>query len=112
MTLLAPLHFLPTPMKAVSSMAILLASTAAGPATAAGNRSVSANAEQFASFEIRLRLVNKQPTPAILGQAPSGAHAVPKWLVNWECMILPFVREIFAELEHSSAFERVQRHLS
>jgi transcription-repair coupling factor (superfamily II helicase) len=26
-------------------------------------------------------------------------------------MILPFVREIFAELEHSSAFERVQRHL-
>src|SRR5580692_6020791 len=27
-------------------------------------------------------------------------------------MILPFVREIFAELEHSSAFERVQRHLS
>src|ERR1700678_2202790 len=27
-------------------------------------------------------------------------------------MILPFVREIFADLEHSSAFERVQRHLS
>ncbi len=27
-------------------------------------------------------------------------------------MILPFVREIFAELEHSSAFERVRRHLS
>ena len=27
-------------------------------------------------------------------------------------MILPFVREIFAELERSSAFERVQRHLS
>jgi transcription-repair coupling factor (superfamily II helicase) len=27
-------------------------------------------------------------------------------------MILPFVREVFAELEHSSAFERVQRHLS
>jgi transcription-repair coupling factor (superfamily II helicase) len=27
-------------------------------------------------------------------------------------MILPFVREIFAELEHSSAFERVQRHLN
>jgi transcription-repair coupling factor (superfamily II helicase) len=27
-------------------------------------------------------------------------------------MILPFVREIFAELEHSSSFERVQRHLS
>jgi transcription-repair coupling factor (superfamily II helicase) len=27
-------------------------------------------------------------------------------------MILPFVREIFAELEHSSGFERVQRHLS
>jgi transcription-repair coupling factor (superfamily II helicase) len=27
-------------------------------------------------------------------------------------MILPFVREIFAELEHSSAFERVLRHLS
>ncbi len=27
-------------------------------------------------------------------------------------MILPFVREIFADLAHSSAFERVQRHLS
>jgi transcription-repair coupling factor (superfamily II helicase) len=27
-------------------------------------------------------------------------------------MILPFVREILAELEHSSGFERVQRHLS
>src|ERR1700733_9175113 len=27
-------------------------------------------------------------------------------------MILPFVRETFAELEHSSAFERVQRHLN
>ncbi len=27
-------------------------------------------------------------------------------------MILPFVREIFADLEHSSAFDRVQRHLS
>jgi transcription-repair coupling factor (superfamily II helicase) len=27
-------------------------------------------------------------------------------------MILPFVREIFAELEHSSGFERVIRHLS
>jgi transcription-repair coupling factor (superfamily II helicase) len=27
-------------------------------------------------------------------------------------MILPFVRDIFAELEHSSAFERVRRHLS
>ncbi len=27
-------------------------------------------------------------------------------------MILPFVREIFAELEHSSAFERVRRHLN
>jgi transcription-repair coupling factor (superfamily II helicase) len=27
-------------------------------------------------------------------------------------MILPFVREIFAVLEHSSAFERAQRHLS
>ncbi len=27
-------------------------------------------------------------------------------------MILPFVREIFAELEHSSDFERVRRHLS
>src|ERR1035441_8386113 len=27
-------------------------------------------------------------------------------------MILPFVRDIFAELEHSSGFERVQRHLS
>ncbi|HET7104870.1 MAG TPA: transcription-repair coupling factor [Terracidiphilus sp.] len=27
-------------------------------------------------------------------------------------MILPFVREIFADLEHSSAFERVQRQLS
>ncbi len=27
-------------------------------------------------------------------------------------MILPFVREIFAELEHSPAFERIRRHLS
>lgn len=27
-------------------------------------------------------------------------------------MILPFVREIFAELEHSSGFDRVNRHLS
>src|SRR5579863_6474878 len=27
-------------------------------------------------------------------------------------MILPFVREIFAELEHSAAFDRVQRHLN
>jgi transcription-repair coupling factor (superfamily II helicase) len=27
-------------------------------------------------------------------------------------MILPFVREVFAELEHSSGFERVTRHLS
>ena len=27
-------------------------------------------------------------------------------------MILPFVREVFAELEHSPAFERVRRHLS
>jgi transcription-repair coupling factor (superfamily II helicase) len=27
-------------------------------------------------------------------------------------MILPFVRDVFAELEHSSAFERVRRHLS
>ena len=27
-------------------------------------------------------------------------------------MILPFVREIFAELERSSAFDRVQRHLN
>ena len=27
-------------------------------------------------------------------------------------MILPFVREIFAELEHSSAFDRVRRHFS
>jgi len=27
-------------------------------------------------------------------------------------MILPFVREVFAELEHSSGFERVRRHLN
>jgi len=27
-------------------------------------------------------------------------------------MVLPFVRELLADLEHSSAFERVQRHLS
>ena len=27
-------------------------------------------------------------------------------------MILPFVREIFAELEHAPGFERVRRHLS
>ncbi len=32
-------------------------------------------------------------------------------LLNLTLMILPFVREIFAELEHSSGFERVQRHL-
>ena len=29
-----------------------------------------------------------------------------------KAMILPFVREVFAELEHSSGFERVRRHLS
>jgi transcription-repair coupling factor (superfamily II helicase) len=33
-------------------------------------------------------------------------------LVNWVLMILPFVREIFAELEHAPGFERVRRHLS
>ncbi len=33
-------------------------------------------------------------------------------LLNWEQMILPFVREIFAELEQTSGFERVRRHLS
>jgi transcription-repair coupling factor (superfamily II helicase) len=33
-------------------------------------------------------------------------------LLNWNHMILPFVREIFAELEHASGFERVRRHLS
>jgi len=33
-------------------------------------------------------------------------------LLNLQYMILPFVREIFAELEHSPGFERVQRHLS
>ena len=27
-------------------------------------------------------------------------------------MILPFVRELFAELEHAPGFERVRRHLS
>ncbi len=27
-------------------------------------------------------------------------------------MILPFVREIFADLEHTPAFDRVRRHLS
>ena len=27
-------------------------------------------------------------------------------------MILPFVRELFADLEHSNAFERVRRHLA
>src|SRR3974390_978281 len=27
-------------------------------------------------------------------------------------MILPFVRELFAELEHGPGFERVRRHLS
>ncbi len=38
-------------------------------------------------------------------------HRAPA-LVNCKYMILPFVREIFAELEHSSGFERVRRHLS
>ena len=38
-------------------------------------------------------------------------HRAPA-LVNLKYMILPFVREIFAELEHSSGFERVRRHLS
>jgi transcription-repair coupling factor (superfamily II helicase) len=33
-------------------------------------------------------------------------------LINWVQMILPFVREIFAELEQTSGFERVRRHLS
>jgi transcription-repair coupling factor (superfamily II helicase) len=32
--------------------------------------------------------------------------------VKLKAMILPFVREVFAELEHSSGFERVRRHLS
>ena len=36
----------------------------------------------------------------------------PSTLLNLSLMILPFVREIFAELEHSPAFERVRRHLS
>ena len=27
-------------------------------------------------------------------------------------MILPFVRELLADLEHSDAFERVRRHLA
>jgi transcription-repair coupling factor (superfamily II helicase) len=43
-------------------------------------------------------------------EAPFARRAAA--LVNLELMILPFVREIFAELEHSSAFERVQRHLN
>src|ERR1039458_7856512 len=38
-------------------------------------------------------------------------HCAPA-LLNLKYMILPFVREIFAELEHSSGFERVRRHLS
>jgi transcription-repair coupling factor (superfamily II helicase) len=33
-------------------------------------------------------------------------------LLNWKGMILPFVREIFAELEQTSSFDRVRRHLS
>ena len=33
-------------------------------------------------------------------------------LLNLNLMILPFVREIFAELEQSPGFERVRRHLS
>jgi transcription-repair coupling factor (superfamily II helicase) len=43
-------------------------------------------------------------------EAPFARRAAA--LVNLELMILPFVREVFAELEHSSAFERVQRHLN
>ena len=43
-------------------------------------------------------------------ERPPGGCRAP--LVNWENMILPFVREVFAELEHSSGFERVRRHLS
>ena len=33
-------------------------------------------------------------------------------LIDWSWMILPFVREIFAELEHGPGFERVRRLLS
>jgi transcription-repair coupling factor (superfamily II helicase) len=42
----------------------------------------------------------------------SSAHPRAPPLLNWHHIILPFVREIFAELEHSSGFERVRRHLS
>jgi transcription-repair coupling factor (superfamily II helicase) len=42
---------------------------------------------------------------------PRQVYQLPP-LLNWKHMILPFVREIFAELEHSSGFDRVRRHLS
>jgi hypothetical protein len=57
-------------------------------------------------------------TPDLYGGKDAGKG---RWLygamldwneVNLKYMILPFVREIFAELEHSSGFERVRRHLS
>jgi len=39
-------------------------------------------------------------------------HPTKSPLLNLGSMILPFVRDVFAELEHFSGFERVTRHLS
>src|ERR1700733_5177689 len=33
-------------------------------------------------------------------------------LINWKSMILPFVRELLADLENSPAFEQARRHLA
>ena len=55
----------------------------------------------------RKRVVEQRHSPAKVGRP-----RIAPPLLNWNGMILPFVREIFAELEHSSAFERVRRHLS
>ncbi len=68
----------------------------------------------MAHFKIILRSRNKprkfreQGSP--LFRRTTLFHALA--LLNLKNMILPFVREIFAELEHSSGFERVRRHLS
>src|SRR5579875_2005561 len=39
-------------------------------------------------------------------------HPLPHFRVNWHCMILPFVRDLLADLEHTASFEQAQRHLS
>src|SRR5512146_1238202 len=52
---------------------------------------------------------------SLVGHIPASPCATDRTapaLINLNLMILPFVREIFAELEHSSGFDRVSRHLS